>query len=83
MDIEDSMRGYMNDAAVNGLEFAKNIVMDKTKNIENPDVKNEIVAMAVKYVVARVPDALEYFGLDDDAKIHEFITARLPQLEKS
>lgn len=81
VDIEDSMRQYLNEAAISGLNIARAAVLDKTKTIENPDVQNEILAKAANYVMARVPDALSYFDLVTDAQIREFVAARLPKLE--
>lgn len=83
MEIEDSMRQYVNDAIINGLHYARDAVVDKTKSIDNPDVKQDVIATAANYVLTTVPDALVYFGLDNEEKVKSLVLSRLPQIVKS
>ncbi|PZQ46323.1 MAG: hypothetical protein DI551_05255 [Micavibrio aeruginosavorus] len=75
LGIDEKHREVLQDAVAMGLNFAKNIVLDKAKGISNPAVKSELVAAASNYVLNRVPDAIEHFGITEEA-LKEMILAR-------
>lgn len=77
IEVEDSMRAYIDEAIHNGLHFAKSRILDHTNRIENPTVKSAVVATAANYVLNKVPDALHYFGIEDKNDLEERISARL------
>lgn len=83
IEIEDSMRAYIEVAILNGLKYGENLVLDKSKDLSNPEIESQIISTAVTYALEKVPDALKYFGLDDEDKIRELVIARLPELSRA
>ena len=75
LEIEQKHRDALQTALTNaaGLAIAKGKDVVAGKEI---DVKNPVIADAVNYVVAAVPDALKYFGLTPES-LSEKIAARI------
>lgn len=80
IQIDDSMRFYIDQAILNGLRFAREKALDGGGSIHNPAVKNQMVALAAAYALDKVPDALKHFGLDDEDRLKELVVARLPEI---
>lgn len=69
----DQIRGYLQDAVAMGVSYAINKVRDEKLSV---NVKDQMVALAVSYVLARVPDALKQFGITEDG-VKAMVEARL------
>lgn len=79
LEADGEVRRYLETAIYNAVAFAVARLRDEGKSI-TLDVKSEIVARATSYVIARVPDAVKRFGLDE-ASIGHLVEARLPRLD--
>ena len=64
----------------NGIAWAKANALKKVSNINDPQVKDLMVAMAANYVLSQVPDAIKHFNLTE-ANITDMIVARLQKFE--
>lgn len=79
LEIDDNIRSYLETALQNGLNWAQLKVLEEAKDIKDPEVKSELLADAANYVLDKVPDAVDHFGLTPDRML-ELIEARLPSL---
>jgi hypothetical protein len=62
---EDIVRNYMYDAFERAIVFGANALEIRAGEVPTSiEVKNEILAIAGRYAVNAVPDALERFGVD-------------------
>ncbi len=82
LKIDDSIRTYLETAIKAGLQYAENKALEKSKDIKNPEVKSEIIAVALNYIIKRVPDALEHFGITA-YDLAEMIVSRMIPKEES
>lgn len=74
---EDRMvREYLEIAIVNGLELAR----QKLGPITPVTTKSQVIAEASGYIIARVPDALKRFDIDQ-ASLKRLVEARLGMIE--
>lgn len=78
IEIDDNTRQYLNNALQNGLKYAENKARSAAENIEDPVIKNKVVADAANYVTQNVPDALAHFGVTPD-QLGDLLVARLTQ----
>lgn len=77
----DATKGSILDNALNkGVDYARGFIVGTDGRV-NIHVKNMMVGLAVKYVISKVPETLEHFGIDDNS-LAEMIEARLnPKIE--
>lgn len=71
---DEKVRAYLEDALQNGIAFARARVSSRA--VGSIDVKSAVVAEAANYAIARVPDALKRFGIDQDG-VRDLVQARL------
>lgn len=75
---DSEVRGYLETAIQSGIGWGKEKALALGhKDFAKIDVRNQVVAAAVSYVVKATPDALRRFGLTDD-RLRELVLARLP-----
>lgn len=68
--------GQILDAAIHrGIDYARKTIIGADGKM-TVQVSNAIVALAVRYVVDKLPDTLRHFGLTED-KLREMILSRL------
>lgn len=79
-EIEDNFRTYLYEALDRGIVYGRNLAFEKAGNLTPLETDRELIALAANYVLDKVPDALEYFGLTDEAKVKDLIIARLEKL---
>lgn len=72
---DDRIRAYLQEALELGVEYGVSRVRAYAGAADTP--RKAVVREAASYVAARVPDALEKFGIDGDA-LNAMIEARLP-----
>lgn len=80
---EDLTRNYLNNAFENAIQYGVSQVDAKVAKIDgNIDlgVKNQILEIAVTYVLDAVPDGLERFGINSPEAVRKLVTARLEKL---
>lgn len=75
----DSMRAYVDDAFMRALQYAAEQALAQGKSLAKVEVRNELVAIAAKYAVETVPDALRHFGIDGPG-LEKRLLARLPEV---
>lgn len=77
IELDAQVRAYLDQALTNAVSYGKlkveGIVDANTAAV---DVHSEVVAQALDYITAQVPDALAHFGIDDDG-LKRLIEARL------
>lgn len=78
LSIDDSLRQSLQTAVTNAAGLVLHQLDNKLAGV-TIDVRNEMAAAAVNYVLAAAPDAVKHFGLTPDA-IAEKIKAALPQV---
>jgi hypothetical protein len=78
ISIDDSMRSSLQTAATNAAGLVLNQLGNQLSGVK-VDVKNQLVADAVNYVIKAAPDAVAHFGLTPDV-IAQKIVALLPQV---
>jgi hypothetical protein len=78
LSIDDSMRSSLQTAATNAAGLVLNQFGNRLSGVKI-DVKNELIADAVNYVLQAAPDAVAHFGLTPDL-IAQKILALLPQV---
>jgi|GEM_PF-1920050 len=75
--VDADTRAYLDKALDNAISYGSSTL---TRAVENKsielDVKNEVVARAAQYALDRVPDALDYFSINEEA-LKAMLTARL------
>lgn len=76
IDIDAQVRAYLDDALYNGIRWAENKAISLAENVKDPHVQSQIVSDAVNYVLDKVPDAVNHFGLTA-ANIDALVKARL------
>lgn len=75
----DSMRAYVDSAFARALQYAAEQALARGKDLAAVDVRSEMVAIAAKYAVETVPDALRHFGIDGPG-LEKRLLARLPEV---
>lgn len=78
ISIDDSMRNSLQTAATNAAGLVLAQLGNQLSGVK-VDVKNQLVADAVNYVIRAAPDAVAHFGLTPDL-IAQKIVALLPQV---
>ena len=76
LEADDQVRVYLGEALAAGIGWAKEQARTRSEDIAHIEVRSRLVAEASQYVIERVPDALDHFGLDA-ARIEKLIEARL------
>lgn len=74
---DDKVRLYLEEALHNAIAFARNKAIQQGQRIDEIEVRSQVVANAANYAIARVPDALKRFGIDEDG-VRDLVLARLP-----
>jgi hypothetical protein len=68
--------GQILDSAIHrGIQYARNLIIGADGKM-TVQVSNAIVAMAARYVMDKLPETVEHFGLTED-RVREMILARL------
>lgn len=80
LKIDEQVRAYLLEATKRAISWA--MLQLETKDLLDIDVKNKVVALAVQYLVDRVPDALKQLGLTED-KLKGFVEARIGPFDLS
>lgn len=73
---DSEIRKYLDEAILNGINFAATKLKAAGDNIDEIELKNQRLAEAANYVVKGVPDALKHFKIDE-ARLKTLIEARL------
>lgn len=77
IDLDNATRSYLEPALQKAIAFGQ---LKATEAVAagdlHIDVKSEAIAHAAAYLIRRVPDALDHFGLDSDA-VSELVEARM------
>ena len=76
LEADDQVRLYLGEALAGGIGWAKEQARKRGDDFARIEVRSRLVAEAGNYVIERVPDAVERFGLDP-ARIEKLIEARL------
>lgn len=76
LEADDQVRVYLGEALVGGIGWAKEQARKRSQDIARIEVRSRLVAEASNYVIERVPDAVNRFGLDRD-RIEKLVEARL------
>ena len=76
LDADDRVRIYFSPALAGGIGWATEQARKRSADIALVEVRGRLVAEASNYVIERVPDALNRFGLDREG-IEKLIEARL------
>ncbi len=76
IELDDSTRKYLNDAIDKGIQYGASKVEQLLEDKAEIDVKNQIVAIAGKYVLDAVPGALEKFEITEE-RLTNMIEARI------
>lgn len=77
IQFEVTTRKYLDDAIYNGIAYGRTKLKSLTdRKLSDVEIDNHLVAQAVAYVAAKVPDALAYFEIDEDS-LKELVEARL------
>lgn len=74
LKIEEIARNYLLDATKRAISWGMTQI--EAKNLLDIDVKSQVVALAVQYLVDRVPGTLKQLGITED-KIAGFVEARI------
>jgi hypothetical protein len=78
LENDEKVRIYLNDALQNGIEFALNKARLSAGGARlTVDLHNETAAVAARYVLDKVPDAIKHFGITPE-KVEELVKARMP-----
>jgi len=78
LENDDKIRGYLDKAVVNAIEFGEKKAREEVKKADwaKIETKNAMVAHAAGYVLSKVPDAVKRFKLTED-DVKDLVTARL------
>ena len=76
LEADDQVRVYLGEALAGGVGWAKEQAKRRSEDIAHVEVRDRAVAEAGNYVIARVPDAVRHFGLNQ-TKVEALIAARL------
>lgn len=80
VDIDTAKGGIVDHAIDKGVDYARGMIVGTDGRVDI-HVKNAMVALAVKYVMGKVPETLEHFGIDEHS-LTERVLARLnPKVE--
>lgn len=77
IDIDTSKEGTLNRAIDRGMDYARKFATGDDGKIAIP-VSNMMVKWAADYVIDKVPDTLNHFGITEE-RLREMIAARLPE----
>ncbi len=75
LKVDAEIRAYLETAINAGLQYAENQARHWGRDVKNPATEREIVAIAANYILPRVPQALEHFGIDE-TDLKDMILAR-------
>ncbi len=75
LKVDAQVRSYLETAINAGLQFAENKARAWGRDLKDPTTEREIVAIAANYILPRVPQALEHFGIDE-TDLKDMILAR-------
>lgn len=77
LDLDDQLKARIDDALFNAIQFGKAKVLARAKDTQITfDVRNEVLRHAITYAKAAVPEALDYFDIDQ-TRLHDLLEARL------
>lgn len=79
LEVDDKVRAYLDEALYTAITWALAKAKDRVADIKNPHVKNQMLADAANYALARVPDAIKHFKITPEG-LKEMIEARLPDV---
>ena len=77
---DDLTRNYIYEALERGILFAKSEVDMKVDNVDlsiDLGIKNQLLEIAVGYVINAVPEGLERFGINSPEAVTRLVTSRL------
>lgn len=80
VEIDEGVRQYLQAAVDNGINWAKQKVLEEAKERSEIEFKSEVTAKTVQYLVDMVPDAVDYFGLTNE-KLEKLIESKLEAKE--
>ncbi len=73
---DSEVRKYLQEALERGVSFAVGVASEKSKDLSEVEVRNEMVRDAANYVITKTPDALKSLGVTDEA-VQDLVRARL------
>ncbi|TXH34821.1 MAG: hypothetical protein E6Q98_18240 [Rhodospirillaceae bacterium] len=76
IELDNAVRNYLDPAIDKAVAYGQLKVTQAAGDKAEIDIHNETIAHAVNYLLARVPDALEHFGLDA-AAVEQMVEARV------
>ena len=79
---DSEMRKYLQNALERGVSFAVGVASEKAKEVNEIEVRNEMVRDAANYVIAKTPDALKSLGFTHEA-VRDLVRARLAAVTQS
>jgi hypothetical protein len=82
LDADAQVRGYLDAAISNAVAYGAAQAAAFADPRSKVDLRSEAIASAANYLVARVPDALRHFGLDE-ADVKHLLEARLAGHEQA
>lgn len=80
---DDVVRGYVNTALERGIAFARTELDEEIAKVDGTidlGMKNQLVEIAINYVLDAVPDGLERFGINSPEVVAKLVTARLDKI---
>jgi len=77
LDADAQVRAYLTQALEAGVNMGIGKVSGAAGKLHKVEIRNQVTAEALRYVVERVPGAIEHFGLTP-AVVAQMIAARLP-----
>jgi hypothetical protein len=77
LEADSEVRRYLDEAIRRAIDYGVSRAREFGKDLSEVDVRSEIVADAVDYLIPKIPDALKRFGITPDA-LADMVRARLP-----
>lgn len=76
LEVEQAQRDKVNEAIQFALQYAETKVASAVDAKDNVEVKNQMVATAAEYVMAKIPDALDRLGVTPES-VADLVEARI------
>lgn len=76
LESDDRIRVYLDEALMRAVDWAKEKARQRGEDLAVIEVRHKAIAEAANEVIARVPDAVRHFGLDE-ARVTKLIESRL------
>jgi len=77
IEVDDAARAYVREAIQGGIDYAVKAAKAAGKDVTKIEVKNELVADAVNYVLAQVPDGIRKLNLTQE-NVENLVRRHLP-----